>query len=599
MREQTFPAVSIEDWKQKSEESLKGRKLETLEKNTFENIKLKPLYTKADQQPASQFPAQSDFRRGIEPLGYVTQGWKVAQKLHLDQDLQVTLANAFEKGQSAISFEVEENYLSQLKALQEFHGKYPYSLNAKEHQATLLSTISEFPSANKGYGFIGKDPVAIISEKGLAADTLAQIYDDFANTVVEAHQALPNIKTILVDTTTFHNGGANAVQELAIAVSTGVQHIEELSVRGVSLDTILSKLVFQFSIGSNFFMEVAKLRAARIIWSRITEAYGVEEDKRGMVISAVTSQFTKTVHDPYVNMLRAGNEAFAAVLGGIQYLHVSPFNEPEGKATAFSDRIARNTQLILKEEAHLTKTVDPAGGSWYVELLTTELAEKAWELFLTIEEKGGVLEGLKQGFIQTEISSVREKREEAIAKRKQTIVGTNKYADLQGESLQVPLVGQEKETGFIAPIPQMRLSQSYESLRERAKKIKPVVGLITLGSLKSHKARADFMTGFFAPGGIKVELSGEVHNADEALTFIEKTNYKHYCICGTNELYEEVGNHMVKKLKEAYPQIQLYLAGMPDDKENWEGIQDFIHVKSNCYETISSILDELEVGENE
>lgn len=599
MQDQTFSAASIEDWKQKSEESLKGRKVETLEKNTFEHIKLKPLYTRQDQQPVSQFPARSDFRRGIFPLGYVSEDWKVAQKVETDGRLKEALKIAFEKGQTAISFDVEEKYLSQIKDLEEYHGKYPYSLNAFENQPKLLKEISKFQAAKEGNGFIGMDPMALLAEKGLAKDTISEIYSDFYNTVEQAATALPNIQTILVDTTVYHNGGANAVQELAIALSTGVQHIEELSKRGLPLDTILSKLVFQFSIGSNFFMEVAKLRAARVLWNKVTEAYEVEENKRGMVISAVTSRFTKTVYDPYVNMLRAGNEAFAAVLGGIQYLHVSPFNEPEGKASAFSNRIARNTQLILKEETHLTKTVDPAGGSWYVEQLTNELVDKAWELFLVIDEKGGMVEALKEGFIQSSIKRVREQREDAIAHRKQTIVGTNRYADLQGHSLQVQKNTQEKEIGFIEPIPQTRLSEIYESLRERANRIKPVVGLITLGNLKSHKARVDFMTGFLAPGGIEGDASGEVNSTDDALRFVEKTNYKHFFICGSNDQYAESGLHMVKKLKEVYPQTHLYLAGIPVDKDNWEGIRDFIHVKSNCYETLSSLLNELEVDTDE
>ncbi|MEQ2526105.1 methylmalonyl-CoA mutase subunit beta [Bacillaceae bacterium CLA-AA-H227] len=599
MRDQSFPSASLEDWKAKSEESLKGRTIETLAKDTYEEIKMKPLYTLQDQTVASPFPAQGDFRRGVNALGYVSQEWKVAQKIHVDE-LKVSLQKAMEKGQTAISFEVNDAILTQLEDLEEFHGQYPYSLNGKAYHGRLLDTISRFASAVEGTGFIAQDPIAILAENGAVEDNVNVAYKELYEAISKAAQTLPNVRTILVDTTPYHNGGANAVQELAIAISTGVTHIEELLSRGRSLDTILSKLVFQFSIGANFFMEVAKLRAARILWSKVTEAYGAVS--QGMMISATTSSYTKTVFDPYVNMLRAGNEAFAAVLGGVQYLHVSPFNEPEGTATEFSERIARNTQLILREEAHLTKTIDPAGGSWYIEHLTNELADKAWQLFLGIDEKGGILEGLKQGWIQSEIASVREKRETAVSTRKQTIVGTNKYADLRGDSLDVQGQPGDKTTGFIEPIPQGRLAEPFERLRKKAtllkeKGISPVVGLITLGDVKSHKMRMDFIQGFLSPGGIESKVSGEILKAEAAEEFIKETNLEHYIICGSNDQYEAFGLAVAEQLKVTYPNVQLYLAGIPEEKAKWEqsGIKDFIHVKSNCYETLSYLLADMEV----
>lgn len=601
MREQSFPSASIEDWKAKSEESLKGRKIETLAKDTYEGIKMKPLYTRLDETVTSHFPAESDFRRGMNALGYVSQEWKVAQRIQADE-LKVSLRKAIEKGQTAISFELDDAVISQVEEIEEFHGHYPYSLNGKKFHGPLLDTISRFDSAVEGFGYIAQDPIAILAEMGAAKVYSNEVYNELYETVAKAEHTLPNIRTILVDTTPYHNGGANAIQELAIAISTGVMHIEELSSRGLALDKILSKLVFQFSIGANFFMEVGKLRAARVLWSKVVEAYGTVN--QGMVISATTSSYTKTIFDPYVNMLRAGNEAFAAVLGGVQYLHVSPFNEPEGAATELSERIARNTQLILSEEAHLTKTIDPAGGSWYIEHLTNELADKAWQLFLEIDEKGGILEGLKQGWIQSEIANVREKRETDVATRKQTIVGTNKYVDLKGDALDIQKQQSEKAAGVIEPIPQGRLAQPFESLRQKANLLKgrgisPVVGLITLGELKSHKVRMDFIQGFLSPGGIESRVSGAIIEAAEAVEFIKETRFRHYVICGSNEQYEVIGLEVAEQIKKSYPNIQLYLAGVPEEKARWTGIKDFIHVKSNCYETLSSLLDDVEVGADE
>lgn len=609
MSQISFPVPAMEEWKEKGEAMLKGKPIDSLVTETFEGITLKPLYTKEDQnlQEISQYPGQADYRRGISPVG---NEWEVAQQITADnaENLKELLVSAFDRGQTTVSFEGSEKLVPGLEAvLKEFHGQYPYSVNGKDIHGVLIELLAGLPGAEEGKGFVAADPVALLAEKGAEKDNIKEMYDEFCESVKKASEKLPQIRTILCDTTPYHNGGANAVQELAVALSTAVCHIEQLKERGLPAEEALSKFVFQFSIGANFFMELAKLRAARVLWSKVAEAYGADEEQQKMIISARTSQFTKTVYDPYVNMLRAGSEAFAAVLGGVQYLHVSPYNEPEGKETEFSGRIARNTQLILKEESLLTKTVDPAGGSWYVEHLTNELAENAWELFLEIEDKGGILEVLKSGWLQEQIAGVMEKRRNAIFTRKQTIVGTNRYATLQDEPLHVTFADEEPATGsgegaFIAAIPQERLAEPYERLREKAVRLaekgaKLTVGLITLGTLKEYKPRMDFATGFFAPGGIGTEESGSLETVEEALDFIGKSGFTHYCICGSNEWYENLGTGFVKTLKEKYPDRKIYLAGLPENQQEWvdSGIDGFIHLKSNCYETLAALLAEMGV----
>lgn len=606
----SFPKHTMEEWEKKSEESLKGKKIDSLWRNTYENIQLKPLYTKADQrEEIPQFPAQSDFRRGVNPLGTIHSGWEVAQEIRVQTatELKERLHEAFKRGQTAISFEVKETFLPHLASIvSPYHEKHPYSVNGKQFFGQMIEML---PSCKEASGYIAQDILALYAEYGAEEDTVEKDYDRFYQSMKQAKEKFPHVKMLLVDTTPYHNGGANAVQELAIAMSTGVFHVQQLSKRGLSPDEIASEIVFYFSIGTNFFMELAKFRAVKILWGKILEAYGIDLHKVDMILSARTSHFTKTVFDPYVNMLRAGSEAFAAVLGGIHYLHVSPFNEPESFDTAFSDRIARNTQLILKEEAHLTKTIDPAGGSWYVEKLTESLAEKAWELFLQIEDEGGMLEALKKGWIQQNIASVRQKRKEAIFTRKQVIVGTNKYANLQDEPLhmskeQIRSLGVEKS--FIAPIPQERLSEPYERLRFKAMKLEKegknlTIGLITLGKLKEHKTRSDFIAGFFAPGGIKTVCSGEIETIDKAFAFIKETNFKYYCLCGSDEKYAEKGLEFVQKIKNKFPHLRLYLAGKPEQEEKWlqEGIEKCIHMKSSCFDAISSLLTEMEEEKNE
>jgi methylmalonyl-CoA mutase len=371
-------------------------------------------------------------------------------------------------------------------------------------------------------------------------------------------------------------------------------------------------MIFQFSIGGNFFMELAKLRAARILWNKITQVYGADTKDRGMHITAETSSFTKTVYDPYVNLLRAGNEGFAAVVGGVQYLHITPFNDITG-SSQLSERIARNTQNILKEEAYLQKVVDPAGGSWYVEALTKELAEKAWQYFQQIEAKGGMLEVLKSGWLQEEIAAVQTKREQDVFTRKQSIVGTNVYANLAesagSAAVQIsnnPLSVDRSNRINIRKINNVRLSEPFEKLRKISEEIKsksgskPKIGMICLGELKYYKPRLDFMRGFAAAGGIEAVDSGPITSLESAKQFILRQDTKYFCLCGSNDQYESFGHEILSTLNREFPDLTFYLAGLPekDLQTKWasEGIKEFIHIKSNCYEILSTILIEMEVA---
>lgn len=591
MKHSEQKTITFEEWQSKAEVSLKGKPLESLSRYTYENIKLKPLYWKNDGHTnATQYPGQGDYRRGIGALGYVHSTWAIAQKLQADSlhTLREKLENALGKGQTAISLDVTGLTGKQVMELTDgLYSKYPFSIETNENFASILSALSKRPEAHLSAGYIASDPIA----SGTAdRETL----DRWTAAIREAHETMPALKTSLINTSVYHNGGAHAVQELAFALATGVHHVQELLHSGLQLKDALNKLIFKFSIGANFFTEIAKLRAARLLWSNIAEAYGAEEANRGMTISAETSKFTKTIYDPYVNLLRAGNEAFAAVAGGIQYLHVGQYDEPADESTEFSERLARNIQLILKEEAHMEKVVDPAGGSWYIESLTDELAKQAWQLFLEIDDKGGMKACLASGFIEREIGAVLEKRKNDIFTRKQSIIGTNVYASLQDQPLTRKKAETEQAKAVILPT---RLAEPFEQLRKRTAKLNnAAVGLICLGELKSHKARMDFIAGFVAPGGIEARKSDEISTVDEAVAFIEQSKLNHYFICGTNEQYEALTAGFVQEIKKQHPDIQFYLAGVPSDSGKWEqeGIKQFVHLKSNCYETLTTIVSEME-----
>ncbi|MFL6560236.1 MAG: methylmalonyl-CoA mutase subunit beta, partial [Bacillus sp. (in: firmicutes)] len=507
-----------------------------------------------DERQVPDYPGGSDFRRGIYPLGYFTNDWLVAQQISYQtaEELQKILEQSFVKGQTAISFKVSKDLLALETTLAEllsvFYCKYPFAINAKGLQIPFLAELERMVEKegviDKVSGYIGADPVAIFAEEGCISE---EFFHNWVQNIIRSNQKLPKLRTILIDTVPYHRGGASAVQELGIAVAVGLFYLERLQDAGLELDGIFEKMIFQFSIGGHFFMEIAKLRAARILWNRISSVYGAADEKCKMHIAAETSTFTKTINDPHVNLLRAGNEAFAAVVGGVQYLHVSPFDDLTG-STPFSERIARNTQLLLKEEAHLKKVIDPAGGSWYVEELTNNLAEKAWGFFQTIEANGGILEVLKSNWLQREITSVYQKRSQDVQTRKKSIVGTNVYANL--EEIVTPKKTQTKYSYFtnlenslikVDAIPDRRLAEPFEELRNKAVYLeekygsKPTVGMICLGGLKQHKARLDFIKGFLAAGGLKAEESKPIVSLESARQFVIENPAKFYCLCGTND----------------------------------------------------------------
>jgi methylmalonyl-CoA mutase len=470
MIDYSFPKQSVDNWRQKAEASLKGKNLDSLARNTFENIQLKPLYTKEDLdgKTISQFPGNDDFRRGSSLFG---EPWKIAQRIEGDhlEEFKTHLTSFFQKGQTAISFNPTPIILKEIPHLLiSYYESFPFSVNGGNHQRGILECLIRMPKSHLITGFVGKDPIALYAKGRDEYKNLDSIYDRWFETIQMTSEKCPMLKTLLVDTTPYHNSGANAVQELAIALSTAVYDIEQLRNRGMKVNEIIDKMVFHFSIGSNFFMEVAKLRAARVLWKKVLEAYEVMGEEAKLVISAETSWFTKTAYDPYVNILRAGNEAFAAVLGGVQFLHVSPYNQLEGLTSEVSERIARNTQIILKEEARLGAVMDPAGGSWYIETITNQLVERAWSLFLEMDEKGGLLAVIKNGWLQSQLNEVKVKRQTDVLAHKQIIVGTNEYADLKENPLPIKYRDQSQglrtEREFLF---EERLAEPYEKLRKK------------------------------------------------------------------------------------------------------------------------------------
>lgn len=607
LKHQSFPSYTVDDWVIAVKNSLKNHTMDSLYSETYENIRLKPLYSNEDLEftKVEQIPGSNLRIRGFDSLGDERPSWRVSQRIMKRNwdEVKPLLTRALANGQDSLSFEVD--YLSNIEEIEfselDTHN-IPLFLLTKKNFHLLLEKALKINNLSSD-GVVATDPISRnLHQGGLDADN-PSILEKWSSQVLLANQSLPNIKTILIDTTPYHNGGANAVQELAVALSEAVFYIEHMKNYGWQPSQTVKKLVFHFAIGGNFFMEIAKLRAFRALWTTVEKAYGLSTSEDHVVVSAETSTFTKTVLDPYVNMLRAGNEAFAAIIGGIDYLHVSPYDEAFRENGEFSARVARNTQFILKEEAHLNKITDPAGGSYYIESLTNELIETAWELFQKIDALGGIVEGLKSGWIQNEINQVLNNRLLDVEKRKQFVIGANVYAN-PTEQVSFNQPKPEKKDSNIIPIYSVRIAQALEKLRERAYDLVSngkslSVGLVCFGTLKDYKPRADFVTGVLATGGIKTDWGNTCSTLEDVKKYIEETQFPYYCICGTDDMYKEYGKKIGEWLHENYPAIQVDLAGRfsAEEMESYRssGISGSIYLHQNIVEKITSLLNLWEV----
>jgi len=468
-----FPIQTFDDWKLQVEKDLKGESFDKkLITKTYEEINLQPLYTSNDIKDLPQinnFPGFNNFLRGGNVSGYTSRSWEIAQEYDqsLPEDLNEDLRSDLKRGLNSINIVLDNPTQLGIDADQSKAGevgKDGLSISGVRKMQVLFKDIdltnqpiniscgfSALPitllfaayanetrtSLMNIKGSITSDPYEYLLTKGDLPISLNQIFDEMKLSAELMIKSNSPIKTIGVSGLSFNNAGANAVQELAFTLATAVEYLTEMISRGLKADDVAKRIKFTFGIGSFYFMEVAKLRAARILWNKILEAYEVKEENRKIFIHGKTSQFNQTFFDPFVNSLRTTTEAFSAFVGGVDSLQTNSYDESFNIPDDFSRRLARNTQIILKEESHLEQVIDPAGGSFFVEKLTDDIANSAWKLFQTIEENGGMLKAIQSGFVQNEIVKIADVKKKDFAKRKSILVGTNMYANPKEEMLEI------------------------------------------------------------------------------------------------------------------------------------------------------------------
>ena len=405
-----------------------------------------------------------------------------------------------------------------------------------------------------------------------------------------------HVRIVTVAGQTFGNSGSTIVEELAFTLSAGHDYLVRLMDAGLDVDAAARKLRFSFSVSSNYFMEIAKFRAARMLWANIVKGYGPAKNCAcKMHIHAETSRWNQTVYDPYVNMLRGTTEAMSATIAGVHSLEVMPFDASFENPTEFSKRIARNVELLLKNESHFDQVVDPAGGSYYVENLTQSIAAEAWKLFLEIEEKGGYTEAYKAGLIVERIKASAAAKDKNIATRRQTLLGANQYpnfTEVAGKEITAESVTRKQAEGNVL-VP-YRGAMAFEEMRlqvDRSGK-EPKAFMLTCGNLGMARARSQFSCNFFACAGIKVIDNTYFKSIEEGAKAALESKAQIVVVCASDDDYAEAA----PKVKELLGgKAILVVAGAPACAPELEaqGITNFINVKSNVLETLKFYLKEM------
>ncbi len=431
--------------------------------------------------------------------------------------------------------------------------------------------------------------------------------------VKQLKKDLPEYQSLTVSSHVYHDAGASIVQELAYTLSAAVEYMTGLVENGLTVDEASKAIGFSFSVGSNYFFEIAKLRAARLLWANIVKAYNPKsEDSVKMRIHSKTSSWNKTLFDANVNMLRITTEAMSAVLGGCNALSVMPYDSVFAEPSEFSYRIAQNTQLVIKNESFLGKIVDPSAGAYYLENLTDSIATASYELFQTVEDAGGMLASLKQGSVQKTLSEMKGKREKNISSRKDVFLGTNQFPNSEervldsyskpietviDKSSQVVSSLSSLNKSPITPVESYRGSESFETMRlatethEKKTGGAPKVFLWTTGNLGMRKARATFVNNFFSTAGFNVIDNFGFTAVEDGMSAVMKEKPEIIVLCSSDPEYNEITSSICSALKEAFPDAVRLIAGFPKDsisalKE--AGIEDFVHVKTNAIEFLTT-----------
>ncbi len=605
-----FAPVTAESWKEKIVEDLKGADYDKkMIWRTQEGFNVNPFYRKEDIKEYSEsLPGEYPYTRGNSTCN----SWHIRVDIGTD-DVQAANAKAkklLAEGVTSLGFSIKgrmvsaefiENLLQGIDA-EKVELNYRVCVKRTTDFAVLLAEYYK----KQGYdlakvsGSIDYDPI----DKLLVKAKVIEQYVENIKLLINATAQMPQMRCVTVNAIDLCNSGAYITQELGNALAWGNEYMNALTEAGVPADVAARKIKFNFGISSNFFMEIAKFRAARTLWTKIVEQYSPEnKESCKMIIHAETSMFNMTLFDPYVNMLRTQTEAMSAGIAGVESITVRPYDSVYETPTDFAERIAKNQQLILKHESHLDKVTDPAGGSYYIESLTHSIAGEAWKIFLAIEDKGGFHLAAQNGDIQRSIDESGENRRAALAKRREILLGTNQYPNFSEtseghEPLQKFCCCGKPEEHRDGTLNMERLGSRFESLRlatERSGK-RPKAFMLTIGNLAMRQARAQFSCNFLAAAGYEVIDNLGFKSIEEGAEAAIKANADIVVLCSSDDEYAEYAVPAFEILKD---KAIFIIAGAPACSEELQqaGIENFIHVRVNVLETLKALNAKLGIAE--
>ena len=598
-----FQAPTTQEWLDKIEVDLKGADFQKrLVWRTNEGFNVQPFYRREDLKDlkaVDSLPGEFPFVRGNKTDNNL---WFVRQDIDAE-DAKAANAKALDilnKGVDSLGFKIPGGNVSKETIATLLEGILPQyvELNFQtcQRHCVELAEILVAYFKEKGYpmadlkGSINFDPISKILCKG--KDTSAAL--QFAKPLIEALKELPGYKCINVNSAALNNAGAYIYQELGYALAWGAEYLNILTEAGVEATEAAKRIKFNMGVSENYFMEIAKFRAARMLWAQIVKQYEPKCDCAcQMHVCAYTSEYNQTLFDSYVNLLRSQTETMSAAIANVDSIVVTPFDKPYETPTEFAERIARNQQLLLKEEAHFDKLVDVAGGSYTIEHLTDAIAKEGWKLFLAVEEAGGFLAEALKGNIVNAVNASNDKRHADAARRKEFILGTNQFPNFteksDGKQPLSPVcccTTATTETELPA-LNKARLASEFETLRlatEKAEK-QPIAFMLTIGNLAMRQARAQFSCNFLAAAGYKVMDNLGFKTVEEGVDAALEAKADIVVICSSDDEYAE---YAIPAFKYLDGRAMYVVAGAPacSDDLKAAGIENFINVRSNQLETL-------------
>lgn len=620
-----FPPVSYDTWRAKVDADLKGVPFEKkLVWRTNEGFQVQPMYQRADIENFKTLdsnPGEYPYVRGTRDNNH----WLVRQEIIADDPAEAN-AKALDvlgKGVTSLGFKVKEPTREAVAAMLEGIDLEKVEVNfsccprcSVELVQALAEVLKEKGAMDAFRGSVEYNPLKPAFRHGAEVNTVN--VTETAKALLEEARAIPGLKVLSVNSDIFNNAGAYIYQELGYALAWGAQWMTLLTDAGVDASEAARRIKFNMGISSNYFMELAKFRAARMLWAQIARQYGADEEACKMECHAVTSRFNQTLFDAHVNLLRSQTEAMSAALAGVDSITVTPFDTPYQTPDEFSQRIARNQQLLLKEESHLDKVADPAGGSYYVETLTVSLAKEAWKLFMEVDDNGGFFPCVNAGKIQEAVNASCRKRHDDMARRKEALLGTNQFPNFNefaaekiksGSSAAAELAtveGIPAETGkgcgckgecstdAARTLCDTRMASDFELLRLATEKApnRPKVFMLTIGNLAMRLARAQFSSNFFGCAGYEIIDNIGFDSVQAGIDAAMEKGADIVVLCSSDDEYATFAPEAFRLLD---GRAEFVVAGAPACTDDLKalGIENFIHVRSNVLDTLRAFNDRL------